>query len=169
MQTQLPPVYYIVFTAVTALGVLLQAFVLLAMYFAIREAVRKFHATTDELKLHVMPAVVTARSLLDDISPKLKIASTNLVEASHSLRNQADHVTVAVDDLLNKTTAQVVRIHEMAGAILDSVEHASNAFQRAVSVPLRQVSGVFVGIKAGLDVLRRKTPPSHPGPNDFGE
>ncbi len=105
MQTQLPQVYYIIFTAVTAAGVLLQAFVLLGMYLAIRESSKKLHEITDEVKAHVIPTLGAARRLIDDISPKLKIASSNLVDASHTIRHQANHVNATVDDVLDKTTA----------------------------------------------------------------
>ena len=169
MQTQLSPIYYIIFTAVTALGVLLQALVLLAMYFAIRKAVAKLHAVTDELKVHAVPAVATARNLLDDVSPKLKIAASNLVDASHSLRHQANHVNSTVDEVLNKTNVQVARVDEMTTALLNSVVHATSVLQHAASVPLRQISGVFAGLKTGFDVLRKKKPETRAGLDGFEE
>ncbi len=169
MQTQISPIYYIIFTAVTALGVLLQAFVLLAMYLAIRKAVSKMHAVTDEFKVHALPAVATARGLLEDVSPKLKVAASNLVEASHSLRYQADHVNSTVDELLNRTNVQIARVDEMTTAVLNTVAHATNVLQHAAAGPLRQISGVFMGVKAGFDVLRRKKPVTVEDHHDFGE
>jgi hypothetical protein len=158
MQTQLPTIYYIIFTAVTAAGVVLQALVLLGMFLAIRKSMQKMHETTDELKVHVVPAAAAARRLIEDISPKLKIASTNLVEASHSLRHQANHINATVDDVLNKTTAHVAHVDEMVGAIFTSVNHASTALQHAVAAPYKQFSGIVAGVKAGFGVLRRKEP-----------
>jgi uncharacterized membrane protein len=169
MQTQLSPIYYIIFTAVTALGVLLQAFVLLAMYLAIRKAVTKMHAVTDEFKVHALPAVATARGLLEDVSPKLKVAAANLVEASHSLRYQADHVNTTVDEVLNRANVQVARVDEMTTAVLNTVAHAAVVLQQATAAPIRQISGVLMGLKAGFDVLRRKKPETAEDHNDFGE
>ncbi|WP_446744071.1 hypothetical protein [Silvibacterium acidisoli] len=160
MQTQISPIFYIIFTAVTALGVLLQAFVLLAMYFAVREAVKRFHSTADELKQHAVPAAATARALLDDVSPKLKIAATNLVEASHSIRHQAAHVSTSIDDLVDRANVQINRVDEMTTAVLTSVSHAGDVLQHTASIPIRQISGVVTGIKAGLSVLRRKKTPA---------
>jgi hypothetical protein len=168
MASQLPPIYYIIFTAVTSLGVLLQAFVLLAMYLAIRRTTTKLHEVTDELRQHVLPGVATARSLLEDISPKLKVASSNLVEASALLRQQADHVSETVDTLLDMTTKQAVRVDEIVTASIDSAAHATNAVQHAFSVPVRQAFALFAGIKAGFDVLRGKNH-APPVPDDFGE
>jgi hypothetical protein len=160
MQTQLPQIYYIIFTAVTAAGVLLQAFVLLGMYFAIRESIKKLHEITDEVKTHLIPTISSTRRLIEDISPKLKIASTNLVEASHTIRHQANHVNATVDDLLQKTAVQAARVNEMVSGTLNSVDHATIAMQHAVAGPYRQVSGVLAGLKTGFEVLfkREKEP-----------
>ncbi|HEX3985203.1 MAG TPA: hypothetical protein VHX13_01235 [Acidobacteriaceae bacterium] len=160
MQTQLPQIYYIIFTAITALGVLLQAFVLLGMYLAIRQSTKKLHEITDEVRNHLIPTMSAARRLIDDVSPKLKIASSNLVEASHTLRHEANHVSTTVDDLLDKTTAHATRVNEMLSAVLDSVEHATEAVKHSVERPYRRVSGIMAGLKAGFDVLcnREKEP-----------
>jgi hypothetical protein len=162
MHTQLPQIYYIVFTAITAAGVLLQAFVLLGMYLAIRESTKKLHAITDEIKTHLVPTISSARRLIDDISPKLKIASSNLVDASHTIRHQANHVNATVDDLLDKTTTQAARVNEVLGGILNSVDHVTVAVQHAVAVPFRQLSGVMVGLKTGFDVLFKREKEAEP-------
>jgi len=160
MQSQISPVFYIIFTAVTALGVLLQAFVLLAMYFAVREAMKRFQTTADELKVHAVPAAATARELLEDVSPKLKIAASNLVEASHSIRHQASHVSESIDELVDKANVQINRVDEMTTAVLGSISHAGDVLQHTAAIPIRQISGVVTGIKAGLSVLRRRKTPS---------
>jgi methyl-accepting chemotaxis protein len=155
-QTQLPQIYYIIFTAVTAAGVLLQAFVLLGMYFAIRESTKKIHQVTDEFKTHLIPTIGAARRLVEDISPKLKIAASNLVEVSQTLRHQTTHVSATVDDVLSKTNAQAARVDEVATAIFNTVEHASATLQQAAAAPYRQITGIMAGLKAGFDVLRSK-------------
>jgi methyl-accepting chemotaxis protein len=169
MHTELPPTYYIIFTAVTSLGVLLQACVLLAMYIGLRQTTRKLHEATDELRQHALPTIATARSLLEDISPKLKVVSTNLVEASKSLRQQADHVNATVEDLMNKTNAQAARVDGIVTASIDSAAHATEAVQHAFAVPVRQISGLVAGLKAGFEVLRRKNHVEHIVEDDFGE
>ncbi len=166
MQAQLPQIYYIIFTAVTAAGVLLQAFVLLGMYLAIRESSKKLHQVTAEVREHLLPTLSTSRQLLEDISPKLKVASTNILEASNTLRHQANHLNDTVEVILNKTNAQVERVDEMVGGVLNTVSHAASAVEQAAAAPIRQVSGVFAGIKTGFDVLfnRQKSAPPPPEP-----
>jgi len=169
MASQLPPIYYILFTAVTSLGVLLQAFVLLAMYLAVRRLTNRIHAITDDLQPHIVPTVAAARSLVEDVSPKLKVASTNVLEASQTLRRQAEHVTATLDDLLEKTTAQANRVDEIVTSSIDSAAHATQAVQQAFSVPVRQASAVYAGLKAGFEVLRRKNHSPRPPEDEFCE
>ena len=168
MHTELPPIYYIIFTGVTAAGVLLEAFVLLAMYIGLRQTTRKLHKATDELREHALPAIATARNLLEDISPKLKVASTNLVEASKSLRKQAEQVNATIEDLVNKTNAQAARVDGIVTASIDSAAHATEAVQQAFAVPVRQISALVAGLKAGFEVLMRKNHRPRVE-DDFGE
>lgn len=149
----LSPTYYIVFTAVTAAGVLLQALVLLAIYIAIRRSTGKLQETLDEVKSKALPTLESARSLLDEVSPKLKTTTRNLAEVSETLRTQASHVNATVELLLERTNAQVSRVDDMVTATLDALEHASRAIDLAVSVPARRVTGLLRGLKAGVDVL----------------
>ena len=169
MHSQLPPIYYIIFTGITCFGVLLQAFVLLGMYLAVRRLANRLHAITNELEPHIVPTVAAARNLVEDVSPKLKIASTNILEASHTLRRQADHVTETLDDLLEKTMAQANRVDEIVSASIDSASHATQAVQHAFSVPVRQATALFAGLKAGFEVLRGRNHSHRPPDDEFSE
>jgi hypothetical protein len=57
--------------------------------------------------------------------------------------------------------AQVSRVDEMATAILDGLTQTTAAVQHGIATPLKQVSGVLNGLRAGLDVLRKKDRPTH--------
>jgi predicted transcriptional regulator len=163
MHSQLPPIYYIVFTAITAFAVLLQALVLLAIFFAMLKSMQKLHGLLDEIKGKALPVLSTTQSLLEDVSPKLKIATTNLTEVSHTLRHQANHVNETVELLLDKTNDQIGRVDEMVTATLDALNQASRAVETAVALPARRVSSVIQGVRAGMGVLLGKK--SHSSPN----
>lgn len=169
MHSELPQIYYIIFTGITCFGVLLQAFVLFAMFLAVRRVANRIHAITDELRPHVLPAMVTTRNLIEEVSPKLKVAATNVMAASSTLRTQAEHVTVTVDELVKKANAQANRVDEMVTASIDSAAHATQAVQHAFSVPVRQASALFAGLKAGFDVLRGKNHSERPPEDEYCE
>jgi FAD/FMN-containing dehydrogenase len=156
MHHDIPQWVYIVFTAVTAAGVLMQAFVLLGMLFALRVAMRRVDEVTSKAEEHALPALAAAHKLLEDVSPKLKVAAQNLMEVSETLRSKSVTVTDAVDDLLKKTEVQVERVDEMVTGTLNSIAHATATVQKAVVTPVRQVGAVLSGLRAGFDVLRSR-------------
>ena len=164
MHSQLPPVYYIIFTGITCFGVLMQAFVLLGMFLALRKTMATVNKITEELRPHIVPIVSTTRNVIEESAPtiksviresapKVKVAVNNVVEVTHKVRTEADHVAATVDEILKKANAQANRVDQMVTASIDSASHATHAVQHAVSMPVRQASAIFAGLKAGFDVL----------------
>ncbi|WP_158748932.1 hypothetical protein [Acidobacterium sp. S8] len=160
---QNPQIVLIIFTAFTSVGVLIQAFVLLGMFIALRKATNKVHDLSDQLKQHLIPALSHSRNLLEDISPKIKVATSNLVVASEVIRTQAEHLNKTMSHVTDVAETQVTRVDEMATAVLDGLTQATAAVQHGISTPLKQVSGVLNGLRAGLEVLRKKETPAHVG------
>lgn len=161
MQHDIPAWVYLVFTAVTAAGVMMQALVLLGMLLAVKAAMARVDEVTKQAQEHALPALATARHLLEEISPKLKVAAQNVLEVSHTLKHESTHVSGAVDELMKKAEVQVDRVNEMVTGTLDTIAYATSTVQRAVSTPMRQVGAVLSGLRAGLDVLRSKERNSH--------
>ncbi|HTV05890.1 MAG TPA: hypothetical protein VME86_11030 [Acidobacteriaceae bacterium] len=147
------PTYYIVFTAVTAAAVLLQALVLLAIYIAIRRVSGAVNEALGEVKTKALPVIESAQNLLNDVSPKLKITTTNLTEVSETLRKQAGHVNATIESLLGKTNLQINRVDEMVGGTLDVLGQVFKAIDSAFSLPARRVSGIMHGFRVGMEVL----------------
>lgn len=142
-----------IFTAITAVAVLIQACVMLGMFIVMRKSVMKMQALADEAKGKAYPAIASAQSLLEDITPKLKVAAANLTEVSHTLRTETKHVSETVDVLLNKANLQMNRVDGMLTATFDALDHATGAVEHAVSVPVRRFNGVVNGVRTGVGVL----------------
>lgn len=142
-----------IFTAITAVAVLIQAGVMLGMFIVMRKSVMKMQALADEMKGKAFPAIASAQSLIEDITPKLKVATANLTEVSHTLRTETKHVSETVDVLLTKANVQMNRIDGMLTATFDALDHATEAVEHAVSVPVRRFSGVVNGLRTGVGVF----------------
>jgi methyl-accepting chemotaxis protein len=175
----IPVWVYIVFTAVTAVGVMMQALVLLGMLFALKGALKRVEEITHKAEDAALPLLESTRDLLKDVSPKLKVTTQNLMEASQTareisqtVRTESARMAVTVDDLLKKVSGQADRVDEMVTATLNSVAHATATVQRTVSGPVRQVGAVLDGLRAGFEVLRRKeraAEPAHAGAGVDGD
>jgi methyl-accepting chemotaxis protein len=163
MQHGIPDWIYITFTAVTAVGVLMQALVLLGMLFALKGALGRVNEISKKAEEHALPLLQSTRALLEEVSPKLKVAAQNALEVSQTAKEvsqtvkaESTRVAASVDDLMKKASVQVDRVDEMVTGTLNSVAHATASVQKAVSGPVRQVSAVLNGLRAGLGALRHK-------------
>lgn len=154
---------YILFTALVAVGVLLQAGVLLGMLIAMRAALKRAEKLSAMAEEHAIPALISAKNLVDAVAPKLKIAAENVAATSETLRAESKHVTETLDDVLRKTEAQAQRVDEMITGTLNAVADATASVQRTVTAPVRQVHAVLNGLRAGLDVLRSRHRDAHVG------
>lgn len=148
--------YYLVlviFTAITALSLLIQACSLLAMFIVLRKSVGKMQALADEMKAKALPTLASAQALMDDIGPKLKTATSQFSEITESFRHQARNVNETLDSVLVKANAQIRRIDEMVTGTFNAVDNASKVIESAVAAPTRRVSGIVHGLRAGLGVF----------------
>lgn len=157
------PWVYILFTALVAVGVLLQAGVLLGMLIAMRAALKRAEKLAAMAEEHAIPALTSAKNLVDAVAPKLKVAAENVAAVSETLRTESQHVTETLDGVLKKTEAQAERVDEMITGTLNAVADATASVQRAVTAPVRQVHAVLNGLRAGLDVLRSRPRDAHAG------
>jgi len=159
MHLDIPPyisIMFVIFTAATALGVLIQAGVLLGMAFGLRKLQVKLEHILNHTTEHALPLIASTKATLEDLSPKLKTISANLVDISETLKSESHNIKGSVDDVLEKTRAQTARVDEMVSGTLDGISQASAAIQHGIEVPLRHISGIFNGLRAGFETFREK-------------
>jgi methyl-accepting chemotaxis protein len=151
-------------TIVLGVGVLAFIAVLIALAIAAlraRKRIRQLMLQYDtSVAPHIGPMVQSARSLVEDLSPKLKHITSNLVEVSDILRSEAQHITVSVSDVVERTHQQAARVDHIVSSTLNGIGHATAAVQEGIAAPMRHLSGMLDGLRAGFGSLRRKRP--HP-------
>jgi hypothetical protein len=156
----------IVFIAVAAVSMLVHAGAVVAMFLGARKARKKVEDLVDDVRLHALPVIISSREVINDLSPKLKVITENLMAASNTLRTKADQVGGVVGNVTDRAQAQVSRVDGMVKATLDQVTFAAHAIEHGLAMPVRQVSGILNGLRAGIDVIRKKTPGTDRGPED---
>jgi hypothetical protein len=156
----------IVFVALTAVSLLLHASALVVMALGARKAQKKVEDLVDDFRLHALPVIMSSREILNDVSPKLKVITENLMATSATLRAKADQVSGLVGNVTDRAQAQASRVDGMVKATLDQVTFAAHAIEHGLATPVRQASGILNGLRAGVDVLRKKTPGTDRDPED---
>ena len=66
---------------------------------------------------------------------------------------KAQEFDVTASDLNAKARAQAARVDGMVTSVLNTTAEITETIQKGIKVPVREVSGLMNGLKAGLDVL----------------
>jgi uncharacterized protein YoxC len=149
------------FVGVAALALLMQTLILLAIFLGIRKAASSVKEDVEEMKSSVMPMVEKTQDLLARmivLAPKVESAVTDASDLARILRTQAQEVQSSMQDALVRVRAQSSRIDEMFTGTLDAVDKAGEFVTRAVSKPMRQMSGVLASIRAFVETMQAPDP-----------
>ncbi len=142
-----------IFIALTAVAILIQAGVLMAMYITMRKSSQRMEALATELKGKVLPTLDQAEQLLTEMRPKLTVIVDNLQEATTVMGAELKRVDATVNDVVDRARLQVIRADELLSRTLDKVEHTSEMVQKTVVSPVRHISGLMQGLSVGLEFL----------------
>jgi hypothetical protein len=154
-------IVFSIFAGIVAVSVLIQACALAAVFFAARKTQQKVHGLVDDMRIHVLPTLSTSRALLEDLSPKIKTIASNLVESSNNLRSMAEDASGVVEDVAGRAHAEAAHVDGMVHGTLDQITHAGSSLQQHLAGSVRQLNGIFNGLRAGFGVMWQKTSPNH--------
>ena len=158
----------IIFIAVTAAAVLLQAGILAGMYFALRKTSAKVESLAEEVKTKVLPTAELAHSMMSELRPKVVTVVDNVSVSTTMLRTQMERVDATLTDIVDRTRLQVIRADEFVNSTMDKLEETREVMQRTVVSPVKQLSGLMHGVSAGFEALfsRRRQRSSVAAPQD---
>ena len=141
------------FIAVTAAAVVIQALILIAMYLALRKTSARMEGLAEEVTAKVLPTADMVQAMIVEYRPKVDSVVANVAESTSMVRAQVQRMEGLLTDMVDRTRLQVIRTDELVNRTLDKVESATEVVQRTVVSPVRQISGIFHGVTAGLEYL----------------
>jgi hypothetical protein len=144
----------LIFIALTAIAVLAQAIVLLAMFLAVRKASHTLIFQIEELRLSVTPLVDSSLKLITRVGPQVEGTVADVAEIARGLRVQAAEMEATAANLIERVNEQANRIDVMFTSLLDGVERVGDYVTETVSRPVRQFSGLLAATKAIIESLR---------------
>jgi hypothetical protein len=151
----------VVFIAIAAISILMQAGFTIAIFLGARKAQKKVTALADDVRLHALPAIISSRELIQDLAPKLKSITENLTATTATLRSKTEQIGVVVGDVTERAHVQASRVDGIVRGTLDQLTLAVQAIEHGIAVPVRQVNGIINGLRAGVDVMRSKDASNH--------
>jgi len=139
-----------IFIAVTSVAVIFQAVILFAFYLSVKKVGERVTALSARVEQDVIPAVIEARELVTKNAENVNAIVQNLVETTTAVREQAERVSLTLNDVIDRTRLQVIRADEMVSRTMDRVEQTAETVQHTVLSPVRKFSAVLTGVVAGI-------------------
>jgi methylthioribose-1-phosphate isomerase len=131
-----------IFVGLTALAIMAQAGVLIAIYVKSQQLAKqqeRFMAEAREL-------MVPVRSIAEN----LRTASANLVEIGMSARDQFRRVEAMVTDTGEALHVQLERFDRVSQNVVDRINETAEIVQDSVVKPAREVAAVAKGLSRGF-------------------
>lgn len=156
--SQTPHVLFLIFTIAVVFSVVVQAAVFVGVFVVVTRAVEKMMKIANQLSEKAGPIVDQVGGIVREVEPKIRTVSSQVVEISSAVRDQTMHVNTTVDEVVDKTNAQVAKVDEMVSAVIGTLAHAGEAVHSGVSRPARKVSSLLHGVRVGVETLFRSSP-----------
>jgi hypothetical protein len=158
-----PQIVQLVLVALVAVAMVVQAFVLLAAFIAMRKAARAMDEKIEAFRSSVTPLIDNSRSLLTRLTPKVEQTADDVAALTHSLRVQVADVQSAANEMIARARVQGDRLDTMFSHVLDTLDRTGQFMSNAVNKPMRQFSAILSSVKAVIESLRNgaSEPRSH--------
>jgi hypothetical protein len=135
----------------TAIAVIIQAGILVALFVAVRKTSGRVEALATEVTSRALPTIDTAQQMLVTLRPRVEDIVANVEQSARMARGQMERLDATVSDIVDRTRLQVIRADELVNRTMDRVEETTDMVHRTVVSPIRQLSGLMQGLSTGLE------------------
>ena len=136
------------FVALTAIAVITQAGVLVAIYLMSKRMSEQIDRFMKETREMMVP--------MKTITENLRTASANLVDIGTAAREQFRRVEAMVTDTGEVLHTQLERFDRVTQDLVDRINETATIVQDSVIRPVREVAALAKGVGRGFDALFRR-------------
>jgi len=142
-----------IFIGVTAVAVVLQAGILVAMYLGMRKTSARVEALASEVSSKILPTAELVHSMLSELRPKIESTITNVSETTALVHAQVERMDATITDVIDRTRLQIIRTDELVSRTLDQVEETAEIVTKTIVSPVRRLSGILQGLSVGFETF----------------
>ena len=142
------------FVVVTALAVVLQAVVLVALFIQMRRTASLVERTVAVLNTKLTPLISRVQILVDDISPRISGIVADASEITRMARGEAQKVDRILSEALERLRMQLIHVDHILTGAMEAVEEAGSHLRQAVWGPVVKATALIRGVQAGIDFFR---------------
>jgi hypothetical protein len=149
MQSWMP-----LFVVVTALAVVLQAIVLIALFIQMRRTAARVEESVADLNTKLSPLISRVQILVDDVSPRISGIVADASEITRLARGEAQKVDRILSEALERLRMQLIHVDHILTGAMEAVEEAGSHLRQAVWGPVVKATALIRGVQAGIDFFR---------------
>jgi hypothetical protein len=146
--------WLIVFVALVAIAVALQAIVLLAIYVQLRRTTQRVEQVSHEVQQRVLPLILRVQMLVEETQPRISSMLADSAEVTRLARAQMQRVDRVFGEAADRLRLQLIHADQILSGALDSVEETSTQIRRTVLGPLNSIIAVVRGVQTGIEFYR---------------
>ena len=139
------------FVIIASVAIVMQAAMLIAMFFTLRESLQRITKITTELHDKLDPILTKTNYLLEDSRTRITSMVADWAEFSQIARNQAVKFDRVVSEGMELLRVQIVRADQILTGVIETADDVGTQFRKSILGPVTQVAAVIRGVKAGLD------------------
>jgi hypothetical protein len=153
------------FVVVTALAIVLQAVVLIALFVQMRRTAARVEQTVTDLNAKLSPLISRVQILVEDITPRISGIVADASEITRLARSEAQKMDRILSEALERLRMQLIHVDHILSGAMEAVEEAGSHLKQTVWGPVVKATAMIRGVQAGLDFFRtarhRRGPVDH--------
>jgi hypothetical protein len=142
------------FVIVTALAVVLQAVILIALFVQMRRTAAIVERTVSDLNTKITPLIARVQVVVEDISPRISGIVADAAEITRLARSEAQKADRILSEALERLRMQLIHVDHILTGAMEAVEDAGSRMRQSVWAPVVKATAVLRGVQAGIDFFR---------------
>jgi hypothetical protein len=142
------------FVAVGALALVLQACMMAAIFFYVRNLSKRMEQTSEEIRSRVAPILGRLQMIVDDVHPQISNMVADAAHITQLARTQVQHADRVVGEAIDRLRLQLAHTDQILTGALEAVEEAGQTIRRTVLGPVQSVTAIVRGIQTALEFFR---------------
>ena len=142
------------FVVVTALAMVVQAIVLIALFVQLRRTAARVEQIVTDLNTKLTPLISRVQFMVEEISPRITGIVADASEITRLARGEAQKVDRILSEALERLRMQLIHADHILTGAMEAVEEAGSRLRQSVWGPVVRATAIIRGVQAGIDFFR---------------
>src|ERR1700687_191470 len=151
------------FVVVTAVAIVVQAIVLVALFLQLRRTAVRVEETIGDLNTRLIPIISRLQLLVEDVSPRISGLVSDASELTRMARGQAQKADRILTETMERLRLQLIHVDQILPGALEAVEQTGSRLRETFWGPVVKASAIVRGAQTGIAFFRAARRGRQPG------